>query len=160
MMPKNGMSIARPIAQPTGTTTIARATKSTIFATPRRQNDAGLHANPTVLHGQNAAEIAVEIEDQPATKGFAGQARAGAAGVNRQVVFRRIAHGGDNVVHRARTNHAQRLQLINARVAGVELCRHVVAKHVALQQATQVFFDSLLVGIHGQISDFGLRITD
>ena len=77
------------------------------------------------------------------------------------MILGRVADGGDDVVERPRPHDAQRPQLVDARVARVELRENVVAADVALQQAAQVFFDSLLVWIHGlancRNADCGLR---
>ena len=131
-------------------------------AIERGEHDARLHADAVALVGHDAAEVAREIDDQPAAERLAGQAGAGAAGVDRQMILGRVADRGDHVVDRPRPHDAQRPQLVDAGVAGVELREEVVAADVALQQAAQVFFDSLLVWVHGEvrIADCGLRIAD
>jgi hypothetical protein len=69
--------------------------------------------------------------------------------VNWQVVFRRVANRCHDVIDRARPDDPQRPQLVNARIARVQLSENVVAADVALQHAAQVFLNSLLLWIHG-----------
>jgi hypothetical protein len=83
------------------------------------QHNSGLHAHAVAFVGHNAAEIARKIQHDAAAKRLAGQAGAGPAGVDWQVVFCRVAHSGHDVVERARPHHSQRPQFIDARVAGV-----------------------------------------
>jgi len=74
------------------------------------------------------------------------------------VVFGGVADRGNDVVGIARTHNSHRPQLIDARVGGVQLSENVIAADIALYEPAQVFFNSLLVWVHG--FDFGLRISD
>ena len=84
----------------------------------------------------------------PAAERLAGQAGAGAAGMDRNVVLGRVPDRGDDVVQRSRPHDAQRPNLVDAGVGRVELREEVVAADVALQQAAQVFLDSLVLWVH------------
>ena len=93
---------------------------------------ASLHPHALAVVGDNPAEISREIDHQATAKRFAGETRAGTAGLNRQMVFRGVANRGDHVVDRPRTHNTERSQLVDACVAGVQLREYVVATHVAL----------------------------
>jgi hypothetical protein len=108
--------------------------------------DARLNADAVPLICHDTAEIAGEINDQATAERFARQAAACAAGVERQLVLGCVANGGDDVGDRARPYNPQRLQLVDARVAGVKLSEQIVAADIAGDEAAEIFLDSLLVG--------------
>ncbi len=66
-----------------------------------------------------------------------------------QVIFASISNSGHHVVDGSWPNNPERLEFVDARIAGVELRGYFVAQDVALQQSTQIFLDSLLFGVHG-----------
>jgi hypothetical protein len=112
-----------------------------------------LDADSVVFDGEDAAEVAGEIEDESTAERLARDACACAAGVKWKVVLSGVADRGNYVVDRARTDDAQGFELVDAAVAGVEICGDVVAQHVTLQQASQVFLDSLLFWVHAWVDE-------
>jgi hypothetical protein len=62
------------------------------------QHHAGLHSHSIVFDRENAAKVAGKVDYQTAAQRFAGQAGAGAAGVDWQLVLGRISHGGQHII--------------------------------------------------------------
>ena len=117
-------------------------------AIERRQHHAGLHPHALAVDRQDAAEIAREIDDDPAAERLARQARARAARINRDIVLCRVLRPWRRRLERSRPHHAERTQLVNAGVGRIELRVEVVAADFASQHAPQVFFDSLVLWVH------------
>ena len=112
------------------------------------EHDARLNTGPRGVDHQDAAKVSREIDHQPAAERLAGQPGAGPAGMNREMVFGGVPHGGDDVLDVARPHDAQRPQLVDARVAGVELREQVVAANFALHEAAKILFNSLALCVH------------
>ncbi len=111
-------------------------------------HDAGLNADTVAARILDPPHVARKIDHQSASQRLAGQAGAGAAGMDRQFVFAGVAHHRHHVGQRTRPHHRQRTDLENAGVAGVELREDVVAMHVPFDQPSQVVFDPLAFLIH------------
>ncbi len=101
-----------------------------------------LDADLLVAGGDHAAEMAGEVEDQALSQRFSGQSRTGTAGVERDLLLRRVLNAGHDVGRRARPDHAQRSDLVNAGVAGEQLQEHVVATDLSVDEAPQVVLDA------------------
>ena len=98
---------------------------------------------------EDAPHVAGEVDNDARSERFTGQSGAGSAGMDRQLVFRRVAHHRHHVGERPRPDHGHRADLEDAGVAGVELQEDVVATDVSLHQPAQVVFNSLAFLIHG-----------
>ena len=103
---------------------------------------ARLHADRFCVDADHAAKMGGEIDHQPRPERFAGHARAGAAGVDGDVFFGGVLHAGRHVGRRARPDHRQRLDLVDAGVAGEELQEDVVAANLAGDQPAQIVLDA------------------
>ena len=115
-------------------------------------HDAGLDADRFGIGAHDAAHRFGEIENQTGAQRFAGQAGACAARMDGNSLFGGVADDGGDVGGIARPHHAQRLDLIDAGVAGVQLNEQIVAPHVAGDESAQVVLNSLAFGIHGKSS--------
>ena len=111
--------------------------------------DARLNANTILVHADDSSHGVGEIQDEARTERFAGQARSGSARVERDLVLGRVLHARHDIRYAARPDHAQRLDLVDARVAGVHLEKDVVAAHFAVQTPSQIGLDPLSFLIHG-----------
>jgi hypothetical protein len=100
------------------------------------------------LDVKDAAKVFREVENQAAAKRIASESRASAPRVNCNAAVACVADHGDDVFATSRPYDAERRDFKDARVAGVHLDEEVVAMHVAADQATQVFFNAKLFGVH------------
>ena len=80
--------------------------------------------------------------DSPARPG------SGAAGVERQFLFGGVLQARRHVGGRTRPDHGQRLDLIDAGVAGIELEEQIVATHVAAHQSAKIVLDAFSDLVH------------
>ena len=110
-------------------------------------DDSRLHADRFRIDADDSPHVLGEVDHQPRTQRFARHAAAGAPGVQRNALFRRILHAGGDIGRRSRPDHAQRPNFIDASVAGEELAEKVVAPHVARNQPAEVFLNSLALVI-------------
>ncbi len=103
------------------------------------QHDARLDADGIGADGEDAAEVLAEIDDQAGAERFAGEAGAGAAGDEGDVVLVGVADEGADVVLVGRQRDAERLDGEGGGVGGVEGARQAVEAEFALEQSLQVF---------------------
>ena len=104
-----------------------------------------------VVERDNPSHVAGEIDDQPSSQRSAGQTGAAPPCVQRNLVRRGVAHRRRHVVHRPRSHNAQRSDLVDARVAGVELHEQIVAANFAGNLSAQIRFDALSFDIHRNV---------
>ena len=104
---------------------------------------ARLHADPVRLDADQAVEMGGEIQHQPRPQGLARHAGAGAAGVDGDALAGRVADARRHVGRRARPDHPQRLDLVDARVAGQQPPEDVVAADLAGHQPAEIVLDAL-----------------
>ena len=102
-----------------------------------------LHPHPVLAGVFHPPKVLRKIDDQAPAKQCAGRARAGAAGVERNLLLGGILHAGSHVGGGAGADHAQRLDLVDARVARIHLQEQVVATDVAGNQPSQVVLNPL-----------------
>jgi len=105
-------------------------------------NDSCLHADRVASGAHDAAKVFREIDDDPRSDGSPGDARAGAAGVDGDLLLLGILQAGGDVGRGARADHRQGLDLIDAGVAGVELEEVGVAADFSGDQAPQIRLES------------------
>lgn len=111
-------------------------------------HDPRLDAHAIALHVEHAAHVAREVEHQPGAERFARKPGARAAREHRQVVFGGVLDAGHDVGQRARPDHGQGPDFVDAGVAGVELQEDVVAADVAFDESAQIVLDSFPVLVH------------
>jgi hypothetical protein len=83
------------------------------------QDNAGLHGHRVGIEADDPPHRPAEIEQQPASQRFAGQSRAGPAGMDGDRLLGGIPDGRLHIGSAARPHDSQRPHLIDAGVGGV-----------------------------------------
>ena len=107
-----------------------------------RERDAGLDADPVGPDLDDLAERLRQIDDDAAPQRFAGDAGAGPARNQRDLVLERVADEFGKIGFIARHHDAGRLDLEDARVGAVDVASDVVEAYVPLEEPSQVVADS------------------
>ena len=112
------------------------------------RDHARLHPHLVAVGLEDSPQEAAAVDDDTRTERAAGNARAGAARMHRDLAFSRPSHRGGHVVGRPRPHHSQRPDFAHAGVAGVEAAAGGTTEHLARHDAAKVFLDPLLLAIH------------
>ncbi len=99
-------------------------------------------------HLQDFPHKTREVDHQPTSQRTTGKPRATATGMQGDLARGGVFHRGHNIVNASRPDHAQRRNLVDARVAGKKLHEQVVAVNFAHDLPPQIIFDALLFCIH------------
>ena len=108
----------------------------------RGQRDAGLDADPVGPDLDDLAERLRQVDDDAAAQGFAGDAGAGPARNERDLVLEAVADELGEIGLVARHDDAGRLDLEDAGVGAVDVASDVVEANVPLEEPSQVVADS------------------
>ena len=111
-------------------------------------DDPRLDADGVAGRGDDPPQVPRAIDDHPGAKGIAGEARSGAAGMDRHAPFGGPADRGRHIVDTPRPNDDQRPNLEQAAVGGVEGARGVVAEDLPGHDPAQVLRNPLPFLIH------------
>ena len=113
-----------------------------------RLHHARLHANCATARWVNSSHISGEVNDQASSQRLSGQAAAAAARIHGQFVLVTIFQQLRHVASRTRPSYPQRLDLIDAGIAGIELRVKRIAMHVPFDEAPQVGLNVNLFWVH------------
>ena len=97
-----------------------------------------LHANRLGVDAEHAAKMPGEVQHQPRSERPAGRTRSGPSGVYRDLFFGGVLERSRHVGGGSGANHTQRLDLVDAPVAGVQLQEDVVAANLAGHQTPKI----------------------
>ena len=97
---------------------------------------------------ENVVEVPGEVDDDARSQASAGHAASGSPWKHPDVGFGRVVDNGDDIVPRPRAGDGQRLDLVEARVAGVESRREWVDEQFAVEHTAQVLDHPLALLFH------------
>ena len=106
-------------------------------------DDARLHTHAVGRNVKNLAEMPAEIDNEPGAERFAGHAAAGAAGNQRNAVLAGIAHQAAHIFLIARHHDAERLDLEDTGIGGVQNTTQIVKEDVPLDESLEIVADAL-----------------
>ena len=122
-----------------------------------RVDDPRLDAYRPFVGGYDTPHAVGEIDDEAPTERFSGQTCAGTSGMDRNLILAGVLKAGRHVRRRTGTNNTQRPDLIDARIARIELQKNLVAVDFPGYETPQVFLDPLMFLVHRTTYDLGLE---
>ena len=119
------------------------------FAIQVFSNNAGLDADGRVIDPFDGPHVAGEIDNDAAAEAAAGQPGSRAAGDERDPLVVAVVGEEGDVVAMAGAGDADGAALVQAAIGGVLHAAQGIEEEVALEGASQVFGDPLLLVVHG-----------